>query len=467
MEEKRDIVNDTEGYDKESLKGYTLLVIDDEKNMAKSIQRQMQRYGLECLSAYSGEDGIKVLEENPVDVVLVDIMMPGINGIETLSIIKERWPNMPVIMMTAFATIELAVEAMKKGAVDFISKPFDHKDIVPVMVKKAIEQSRLLWKYQHLQNEVENHYRFENIIGQSSALKEIFFMIERLSQNDSAVLIRGESGTGKELIARAIHYNSGRRKMPFLAVDLGALTENVIESELFGHVKGSFTGAISDHNGLFRAAEEGTIFLDEVGEIPLNIQSRLMRVLQEKEIKPVGSDKSVRVNVRVLAATNKDLKDMVQKGAFREDLFYRLNVVPLFVPPLRDRKEDIPLLVQHFVKKHSPQGAAPLAFTAQSMDTLCAYSWPGNVRELENCAQRILAVGDPTRPVEVRDLPEEVRSPDYEKPDLNLKSYERLALKRVIDETDGDMDKAAEILKIGKSTLYRKMKIHGISLPKK
>ncbi len=467
MEEGEFTVIDAKGFNKEALKDVTVLIIDDEKNLVKSIQRQMRRYKVESLAAYSGEEGIKILEDNSVDVVLCDIKMPGINGIETLKIIKERWPNIPVIMMTAFATIELAVEAMKKGAMDFISKPFEHNEIVPVMLSKAIEQNRLLWKYEHLQREVENRYRFENIVGQSPDLKKIFRTIDRLANNESIVLISGESGTGKELIARAIHYNSSRCKMPFVAIDLGALTENVIESELFGHVKGSFTGAISDHKGLFRIADGGTVFLDEIGEIPLHTQARLLRVLQEKEVKPVGSDKSVKVNVRVLAATNKDLKNMVQKGTFREDLYYRLNVVPIVVQPLRKRKEDVPLLLQHFIKKHAPEKEISLSFTAKAMDTLCAYSWPGNVRELENVIQRLLAVGDLSKPVEVSDLPEEIRTLDYEKPDLNLNSYEKLALQRALDETDDDIDKAAEILCVGKSTFYRKMKLHGIKTPKK
>jgi len=467
MKDDKNDIRAMEGFNKESLNGSTILVIDDEENLVKSIRRQMRLYKVESLSAYSGEDGIKVLEEQSVDAVFCDIMMPGINGIETLKIIKERWPNTPVIIMTAFATIELAVEAMKRGAMDFVSKPFEHDEIIPIMLSKAIERNRLLWRYEHLQREVENRYGFENIVGESSGLKEIFRTIERLADNESTVLISGESGTGKELIARAVHYNSLRRKMPFVAVDLGALTENVIESELFGHVKGSFTGAVKDHKGLFRIADGGTIFLDEVGEIPLHIQARLLRVLQEKEVKPVGSDKSVHVNVRILAATNKNLKDMVKKGAFREDLYYRLDVVPIVVLPLRERKEDIPLLVKHFIEKHASKSNASPSFATEAMDSLCSYSWPGNIRELENFIQRLLAVGDFSRPVETSDLPEDIRGTGFEKPDLNLQSYEKLAIQRALDETDGDIDKAADILGVGKSTFYRKIKTHDIKIPKK
>jgi len=454
--------------DQDLINGSTALVIDDEQNLVKSIKRLLRRYGVDCLAAYSGEEGIDILEKHaPVDAVFLDIKMPGMDGMEVLDVIKKKWSDIPVIMMTAYATVELAVEAMKKGAMDFISKPFDHDEIIPVMLAKAVEHNRLLHKCRLLQGEVEDKYRFENLVGTSKAMRDIFKKIARLAENESTVLISGESGTGKELIARAIHYNSPRRKGPFVAVDLGALTENVVESELFGHVKGSFTGAQADHKGLFRVADGGTILLDEVGEIPPHVQARLLRVLQEREVKPVGSTRSVKVNVRVLAATNKRLKEMVSNGSFREDLYYRLNVVPLDVPPLRERKEDIPLLIEHLMRKYLPEGKR-LSFTSEAIDSLCRYSWPGNVRELENCIQQIIAVRDSEKPVTVFDLPEEIRHSAREKEhELSLNSYEKMAIQKALESCGGNIEEAADMLGVGKSTLYRKMKQYEIPRPRK
>ncbi len=458
----------SEIFDKDFINGSTVLVIDDEQNLVKSIKRLLRRYGVDCLAAYSGEEAINALEEQaPVDAVFLDIKMPGMDGIRVLEVITKKWPDIPVIMMTAYATVEMAVDAMKKGAMDFISKPFDHDEIIPVMLSKAVEHNRLVYKCKQLQGEVEERYRFQNLIGASRAMQDIFKKITRLAENESTVLISGESGTGKELIARAIHYNSPRKEGPFVAVDVGALTENVVESELFGHVKGSFTGAQADHKGLFRVAEGGSILLDEVGEIPLHVQARLLRVLQEREVKPVGSTNTMKVDARIIAATNKDLKGMVSEGTFREDLFYRLNVVPIEVPPLRDRKEDIPLLVEHFLRKYLAEEER-FSFTSEAIDTICGYSWPGNIRELENCVQRIMAVGDTEKPVTVGDLPEEIRKSAREKePELSLDSYEKLAIEKAIESCRGDIEQAAITLGVGKSTLYRKMKQHEILLPRK
>lgn len=354
--------------------GSRVLVIDDQVSLAKSVQRLLGRFKIDVSLAHSGKEGLEILGKEPVDVVLLDIQMPEMDGIEVLTEIRKRWTDIPVIMMTGFATIETAVQAMKKGAFDFIQKPFDPDDIVSTMVLKALEHVRLLQRYANLQKEVQDRHRFENMVGKSRPMQAIFRTIERLSKSETTVLITGESGTGKELIARAIHYNSPRKNDSFVAVDLGALTENVVESELFGHVKGSFTGAITDHKGLFRMADGGTIFLDEIGEIPLKVQARLLRVLQEREIKPVGNSNTISVNVRVLAATNKSLEQLVGNGAFREDLYYRLRVIPIHVPPLRERREDIILLLNHFLQKHT-KSDTPLKFAPEAMEIFSSYAW--------------------------------------------------------------------------------------------
>ena len=446
--------------------GSRVLVIDDQVSLAKSVQRLLGRFKIDVSLAHSGKEGLEILGKEPVDVVLLDIQMPEMDGIEVLTEIRKRWTDIPVIMMTGFATIETAVQAMKKGAFDFIQKPFDPDDIVSTMVLKALEHVRLLQRYANLQKEVQDRHRFENMVGKSRPMQAIFRTIERLSKSETTVLITGESGTGKELIARAIHYNSPRKNDSFVAVDLGALTENVVESELFGHVKGSFTGAITDHKGLFRMADGGTIFLDEIGEIPLKVQARLLRVLQEREIKPVGNSNTISVNVRVLAATNKSLEQLVGNGAFREDLYYRLRVIPIHVPPLRERREDIILLLNHFLQKHT-KSDTPLKFAPEAMEIFSSYAWPGNVRELENCIERLLALADPGKVIQPGDLPSELRSGGVDtinnEPSLSLESYERLAILRALDEAEGDKDEAAKVLGIGKSTFYRKLKNHGIS----
>jgi len=445
-----------------------VLVIDDEVNLLRSIERRLEHHKIQVSVATSGAEGLDILGKEPIDVVLLDINMPEMDGIEVLTIVKDRWPDIPVIMMTGYATVETAVQAMKIGAFDFIQKPFDVEDIVLIMVSKGLQQRRLLQRYASLQREVEDRYRFENLVGKSRVMQEIFRTIERISNSESTVLITGESGTGKELIARAIHYNSPRRKTPFVAVDLGALTENVIESELFGHVKGSFTGAVTDHKGLFRIADGSTIFLDEVGEIPLKVQAKLLRIIQEREIKPVGSAHPIKVDVRVLAATNRGLEENVRQGAFREDLYYRLRVLPLHIPPLRERREDIPLLVQHFIEKHALHGQKP-QFAPEAIETLTDYDWPGNVRELENMVERLLALSGHLSLIRNEDLPSEVRVARHPgaKPGASLDNYERMAIERALSEAEGDIDGAAERLGVGKSTLYRKMKIHGLKASRK
>lgn len=456
-----------EFYD-ELLAGSKVLIIDDEELLCNSMERQMRPHKIKVFCAQKPEDGINILKEHEIDVVFLDVRLPGMNGLEVLSLIKERWQDIPVIMMTAYGTVPDAVQAMKLGAMDFIQKPFEPLELPLLMVSKGIQQKRLIQRVTLLQKEVEERYRFENIIGKSQRMQDIFDTIRKLASSESTILIRGESGTGKELIARAIHYNSPRKKGPFVAVDLGSLAENIIESELFGHVRGSFTGAHSDNKGLFRAADGGTIFLDEVGNIPLPVQARLLRVLQEREVKPVGSYQPIRVNVRVIAATNKNLEDSVKKQEFREDLYFRLKVVPIEIPPLRERREDIPLLIQHFVAKHGGEGSK-LKFSPQASELLMNYDWPGNVRELENLIERLLALTGNETVIKESDLPQEIRNYQIvssSKP-VSLDDYEKAAVERAIAEAQGDVEKAAQILGVGKSTLYRKMKIHGIAVSRK
>lgn len=452
----------------DSLVGAKVLVIDDEELVCRAMERQFRPHKITVFCATTAEEGINVLKEHDIDVVILDMKMPSIDGLEVLSLIKERWSDIPVIMMTAYGTIPDAVKAMKLGAMDFIQKPFDPPELPVIMVSKGVQQKRLMQRFSSLQREVEERYRFENIVGKSPKMQEIFNTITKLAGSESTVLIRGESGTGKELIARAIHYNSPRKKGPFVEVDLGALAENIIESELFGHVKGSFTGALMDNKGLFRAADNGTIFLDEVGNIPLAVQARLLRVLQEREVKPVGSYQPIRVNVRVIAATNKNLEDCVKKGEFREDLYFRLKVVPIEVPPLRERREDIPLLIQHFIAKHGGEGAT-LKFSPQATELLTNYDWPGNVRELENLIERLIALTGGDTMIKESDLPVEIKNFHYisSSTPISLDVYEKAAVERALAEAQWDVERASKILDVGKSTLYRKMKVHGITLPRK
>lgn len=452
----------------ESMAGAKVLIIDDEELLCNSMERQMRPHKITVFCAHKPEDGINILKEHEIDVIFLDVRLPGMSGLEVLSLIRERWNDIPVIVMTAYGTVPDAVQAMKLGAMDFIQKPFEPVELPLIMVSKGVQQRRLLQRVISLQREVEERYRFENIVGKSPKMQEIFNTITKLANNESTILIRGESGTGKELIARAIHYNSPRKKGPFVAVDLGSLAENIIESELFGHVKGSFTGAHTDNKGLFRAADGGTIFLDEVGNIPLPVQARLLRVLQEREVKPVGSYQPIKVNVRVIAATNKNLEESVKKGEFREDLYFRLKVVPIEIPPLRERREDIPLLIQHFVKKHGGEDAK-LKFSPQASDLLMNYDWQGNVRELENLIERLLALTGNDATIKESDLPAEIRNFRYVSSSnpLSLDDYEKAAVERAIAEAEGDVEKAAKILGVGKSTLYRKMKVHGIAVPRK
>ncbi len=371
-----------------------ILVVDDEMIVCESCQRILEEEGYEVETALSGKEAFEKMKAHPYDIVITDLKMPGIGGMEILKTFRKDYPDSIIIMITGFSTVETAVEAMKLGAFDYIPKPFT-PDEVSIVVKKAIEKKSLMLENIYLRQELQEKYGFHNIVGKSKKMQDIYRVIAKVAMTDSTVLIYGQSGTGKELIARAIHFNSPRREKQFVPVDCAALSENLLESELFGHVRGSFTGAVTTKPGLFEVADGGTVFLDEVGNISLSIQAKLLRVLQEREFTPVGGTRAKKVDIRLIAATNKDLEKMIKEEAFREDLYYRLNIVPLSLPTLKERQEDIPLLAVHFLKKYAEEmGKAVKGFTPEAMERLMRYSWPGNVRELENVIERTVVMID-------------------------------------------------------------------------
>ena len=366
-----------------------LLIVDDEASMREFLEILLIKEGHSTTTAASGEEAITVLEsEREYDLILTDLQMSGATGIDVLRCAKEHWPDTQVVVMTAYSTPETAVEAMKLGAYDYLSKPSPVEEIRAV-VERALEKRRLAAEVFRLKGQLQKKHSFDNLIGRSSHLQKIFQVIEKVANTRTSVLISGESGTGKELVAKAIHYNSSRKESPFVVVNCGAIPENLMESEFFGHVKGSFTGAVANKTGLLGEAHGGSIFLDEIGELPLSLQVKLLRVLQERRVKPVGGTRETEIDIRVIAATNKRLEEEVKEGRFREDLFYRLNVIQIPLPPLRLRHEDIPLLADHFLNKFSQElGQEIVGFDAEAMQILTNYPYPGNVRELENIIER-------------------------------------------------------------------------------
>ncbi len=411
-----------------------ILVVDDEMIVCESCRRILEEEGYEVETALSGEEAFKKMRENPFEIVITDLKMPGIDGMEVLRTLKKEYPETIIIMITGFSTVETAVEAMKLGAFDYIPKPFT-PDEVSIVVKKAIEQKSLLLENIYLRQELQEKYGFHNIVGKSKKMQEIYRIIAKVAHTDSTVLIYGQSGTGKELIARAIHFNSLRRDRQFVPVDCAVLSENLLESELFGHIRGSFTGAITTKPGLFEVADGGTVFLDEVGNISLSIQAKLLRVLQEREFTPVGGTKSKKVDIRLIAATNKDLEKMIKEGSFREDLYYRLNIVPIYLPTLKERQEDIPLLAIHFLRKYSEEmGKKIKGFTSEAMERLMRYPWPGNVRELENVVERtvVMMEEDMVRPEHII-LPDQQRKADSA-PYVPMTSEELKEMKKQLRE---------------------------------
>jgi DNA-binding NtrC family response regulator len=373
-----------------------ILVVDDEEIVLKSCRKILEGGGHQVFCALSGQEAFDLLEKEPLDIVITDMKMPGIDGMGVLERVKEKHPDILVIMITGYSTVQSAVQAMRLGAFDYIPKPFTPDEVL-IVVEKALEKKSLIYENICLRKELEAKYGFDNIIGSSPKMQAVYKLIRKVAPTDSTVLIRGESGTGKELIARAIHFNSPRKQKPFVPVDCGVLASELLESELFGHVKGSFTGAIVTKPGLFEIADGGSIFLDEIGDTNPNFQSKLLRVIQEREFTPVGGIKPKKVDLRFVVATNKDLEKLVEEKQFREDLFYRLNVVSITIPPLREKKDDIPLLAYHFLRKYAKEMNKNIkSISVDAMNMLIAYSWPGNIRQLENVVERaiVMAEGD-------------------------------------------------------------------------
>ncbi len=440
----------------------TILIVDDEKNYPLILAAVLQEEGYETLTANSGQETLKIIRNSDVDLVLTDMKMPGMDGIELLEKIKSKDPDLPVIMMTAHGTVEKAVEAMQKGAYNYILKPFDNERMI-LYVKKANAMYRVIKENRRLRKDIESRYHFGNIIGRSKAMRDIFEMIRKVAPSSATILIEGDSGTGKELVAKSIHYNSPRRNKPFIAVNCIALVENLLESELFGHEKGAFTGAIAMKKGRFELADEGTLFLDEIGELPSNLQVKLLRVLQDKMIERVGGVKPISVDIRLIAATNKILKEEVNEGRFREDLFFRLNVIHIGLPLLKQRQEDIFLLMDHFIEKYAKERKSdvPVVGISQEVGRLFfEYNWPGNVRELENVIERAMILC-PGNTIELSDVPKEFKEhidntqffeniPMDAKLDETLALIERNMIERALKLVSNVQSNAAELLGIGK-----------------
>ena len=440
----------------------SVLVVEDEELMRSILRRLLENSGYNVLTADSSETALEIFPGSDIAVTLTDIKMAGMDGLQLLDRIKAVDAEALVIIMTAYSSVDSAVAALRKGAYDYVTKPFVNEDLLQT-VKNAILQRELFHENRALRRELNKQYTFTEIIGQSESLQKVFSIVQKVADTNAPVLIQGESGTGKELVARAIHFNSGRAAKPFLAVNCGALPESLLESELFGHTKGAFTGAIADKKGLFRSASGGTLFLDEIGEMPLPLQVKLLRALQEQEVTPVGSSVAVEFDTRILAATNKDLEAEVSENSFREDLFYRLNVIEISISPLRERRDDIPLLVEHFAAKSARnQNAEEKEVSQKAMAALLNYGWPGNVRELENAIERAFILsGDE---LDVESLPPRVRNntrnSDHEAIGLRstLEEMERQYVSEIMTAADNDKVQAAKILGIDLSTLYRKLK---------
>ncbi len=434
-----------------------ILVVDDDPASRDLLRRVLAGVGHDVALAASGREALEELARHPADLVVSDIRMPDLDGVQLLEKLRELAPEVPVILVTAFGDVEGAVEAIRRGAFDYLPKPYD-VDGIRLQVQRALAQSALAAENRELRRQVREKYRLEGIVGRSEPMLQVFKTAARVALSDATVLIEGESGTGKEQVARAIHAASKRSAGPFVAVDCGAIAEGVLESELFGHARGAFTGAQQSRRGLFEEASHGTLFLDEMGDVGPALQARLLRALQEGEIRRVGANEAIPVDVRVLAATNKDLARLVKEGKFREDLYYRINVVTIRLPPLRERREDIPLLAEHFAMKHGgPEGSA---ITPEARELLLAYDWPGNVRELENVIARALALNHAGLVVP-EDLPERLRGlppavpPPGSGERLTLEEVERRYAAQILAQTGGNKTKAAEILGIDRKTLYR------------
>jgi len=457
----------------------TILIVDDEPNYLIVLSELLREEGFEVFTAQSGEDGLKVLKESDLDLVITDMLMPRMDGFQLLKAVRAYNRDLPVIMITAFGEVEKAVAAMQAGAYNYLTKPFNNDELL-VNIRKAVEHYSLLRENRRLRDEVRSRFGFASIIGKNVRMRQIYQIIEKVAPTPATVLITGESGTGKELVARAIHIHSKREKAPFISVNCMALPENLLESELFGHEKGAFTGASALRKGRFELADTGTLFLDEIGDMPLALQTKLLRVLQERCFERVGGAKTLTVDVRIITATNKDLKDEVDKGRFREDLYYRLNVLHIHLPPLRERLDDIPLLAAHFVAKYAKLLNRPgLEISTPALRFLTTLPWEGNVRELENVVERAAILCSGNR-LEIEDLqPEavgEFNKSNWDGPDIDfdllippgvtlpevLNSIEEKMVKLALERASFVQTRAAEGLGITKSLLQYKMKKYGL-----
>lgn len=452
-----------------------ILLVDDEPGSRESLSLLLGHEGYLLDTASDGEKAIRLFSKNKYDVIITDLFLPGASGIDILKHVKEHPLPCSVILITGNATAETAVEAMKEGAFDYIIKPVNFEKL-KVLVEKAIEKTRLVAENIYLRQQLRGKYKFDNIIGNSPAIQPVFSRMEKILHTDSTVLILGESGTGKELVARAIHFNGSRKEKPFIAINCGAIPAELLESELFGHVRGSFTGAVADKPGKFELANHGTIFLDEIGTMPLHLQMKLLRVLQEQEVERVGSIRKTKLDVRVISATNSDLDERVRRAEFREDLFYRLNVIPIHLPPLRERHEDIALLARHFLRKICADMRHPICeLTPDALIAMESYKWPGNVREMENVIERVVALTD-GNVIDRQDLPPQIAGtlnengllPALRIPEEGLDLTETMAhlerhlIQQAMERSQSIKARAASLLNINRTTLVEKIKRYGM-----
>jgi DNA-binding NtrC family response regulator len=449
----------------------TILLVDDKSSMRKVLHQTLEGDLHQILEAEDGEKALEMIKTKHVDVIITDIKMPRVDGMTLLRMIKELDSEIVVIIMTAYGTIETAVEAMKLGAYDYITKPFSTEQ-VKLTVEKAVERQKLVYENRYLREKLNDQYNYKRIVGNSPSMQPVYELIDKVAPTDTAVLIRGESGTGKELVAHAIHFNSRRKDKPFIKVNCAVLAEGVLESELFGHERGSFTGAAGKRIGRFELASGGSIFLDEIGDISLSTQVKLLRVLQEKEFERVGGTESIKADVRVIAATNKNLEEAIKKGQFREDLFFRLNVVPIIVPPLRERREDIERLAQHFLNRYGLEANKKISkIDKKALEFLIRYNWPGNVRELENAIQRAVVLSD-SDTIYPSNLPLDIQS--FQKDDSmhylgenaslteKVENYEKELILKSMEKANHVQTKAAKLLDINRTALIYKLKKYGL-----
>ncbi len=447
-----------------------ILIVDDEVDALDLMEELFKRNDYETFTARNGMEALQIIREHEPDILITDIVMPEMDGMQLLDVVRKKYPDISIIMVTAHGTIETAVEAMKKGAKDYILKPLRLDEIVS-KVETIAQLKSLILENQYLRQELTEKYNFDQIIGRNPKMLELFELIRAIAPTNSTILIRGENGTGKELIANAVHFNSNRVKKSLIKVNCSVLSEHLLESELFGHIKGSFTGAYKDKVGRFELADGGTIFLDEIGDISPNMQLKLLRVLQEREFERVGDTKTIKVDVRIIAATNRDLENAMNEGKFRQDLFYRLNVIPIEVPPLRERKDDIPILVSHFVNKFSKEMEKSIqGVDEEAIKRLQAYHWPGNIRELENIIQRAIVLSK-SEALTCKDFPENIMQPDNptnmpidtDKPLTDLvDNYEKQIILKALSENNHNKLRTAEKLGIHRSTFMSKLKKYDI-----